>query len=309
MSNALATLPPAPRVAAALDWKPGRERGQILDVLIRLVKYKPLGLAGAIILLILLMVAVLAHVLAPYGYNELSLSARLSAPSAAHLLGTDNTGRDVLSRVIWGGRISLTVGLIGALLHVLVGFAVGASSGFYGGKFDTLIQRVVDGIQAFPSLLLYLTIMSVVGQSLVALIAVLGISSGVYGSRTIRSAVIGIRGDTYVIAAQALGSSSARILLRHILPNVLPILLIEFTLAVGRLILAEAILSFLGLGIPPPFPSWGGMLSNSGQRYMLQAPWMALWPGLALGITVFSINMLGDALRDLLDPRLRSTTV
>jgi peptide/nickel transport system permease protein len=303
-------VPSAPgATASAAAWKPTRERRFIVDVLIRMVKYKPLGFISGVILLILLLAGVFASVLAPYGYNEISLAARLSPPSPAHWFGTDNNGRDVLSRVIYGAQISLTVGLAGAALHVIVGFVIGATSGFYGGKFDTLIQRLVDGIQAFPSLLLYLTIMSIVGGSLPALILVLGISSGVYGSRTIRSAVIGIRGNTYVEAANALGSSRQRTLIRHILPNVVPIMIIEFTLAVGRLILAEAILSFLGFGVPPPFPSWGGMLSNSGQRYMLQAPWMALWPGLALALAVFSINMFGDALRDLLDPRLRSSTI
>ena len=309
MSDAAVVPASSRRAGVAAGWKPTHQRALWLDVLVRLVKYKRLGLAGGIILLALLIVGVLAGVLAPYGYNDISLAARLSPPSPQHLFGTDNNGRDVFSRVLYGAQISLTVGLFGAALHVLVGFVVGATSGFYGGKFDTLIQRLVDGVQAFPSLLLYLTVMSFVGGSLVALVLVLGISSGIYGSRTIRSAVIGIRGNTYVDAARALGASNERLLLRHILPNVVPILIIEFTLAVGRLILAEAILSFLGFGVPPPFPSWGAMLSNSGQRYMLQAPWMAFWPGVALALAVFSINMLGDALRDLLDPRLRTSTV
>lgn len=308
MSNAV-VVPTSPSTAgAAARWKPSRDQPWV-DVLVRLVKHKPLGLVGGVILLAMLIIGALASVLAPYGYNEISLAARLSPPSPAHWFGTDNNGRDVLSRVIYGAQISLTVGLLGAVLHVLIAFLIGATSGFYGGKFDTLVQRVVDGVQAFPPLLLYLTIMSFMGGSLVALILVLGVSSGIYGSRTIRSAVIGIRDNTYVEAARALGSSSERLLLRHVLPNVVPLLIIEFTLAVGRLILAEAILSFLGFGVPPPFPSWGAMLSNSGQRYMLQAPWMALWPGVALALAVFSINMLGDALRDLLDPRLRSSTV
>jgi peptide/nickel transport system permease protein len=306
MSDALAV---STSVSTRVGWKPRRERSPWLDVLVRLVKYKPLGLAGGVILLAMLVIGALAGVLAPYGYNEISLASRLSPPSAAHWFGTDNNGRDVLSRVIYGAQISLTVGLVGALLHVVVAFLIGATSGFYGGKFDTIVQRVVDGVQAFPSLLLYLTIMSFMGGSVVALVLVLGVSSGIYGSRTVRSAVLSIRNNTYVDAARALGSSNRRLLLRHILPNVVPLLIIEFTLAVGRLILAEAILSFLGFGVPPPFPSWGAMLSNSGQRYMLQAPWMALWPGVALALAVFSINMLGDALRDLLDPRLRSSTV
>jgi peptide/nickel transport system permease protein len=309
MSDSFAVTAASPAGATPAAWKPSRERALWQDVLVRMVKYKPLGLIGGIILLALLVIGALAGVVAPYGYNDISLSARLSPPSPEHWFGTDNNGRDVLSRVIYGAQISLTVGMVGAALHVLMAFLVGATSGFYGGRFDTLTQRIVDGVQAFPSLLLYLTVMSFLGGNLVALVLVLGISSGIYGSRTIRSAVIGIRGNAYVDAARALGASNERLLVRHILPNIVAILIIEFTLAVGRLILAEAILSFLGFGVPPPFPSWGAMLSNSGQRYMLQAPWMALWPGVALALAVFSINMLGDALRDLLDPRLRSSTV
>jgi peptide/nickel transport system permease protein len=282
-----------------------RDRGWLVDILVRLVKEKPLGFVGGLIVLALLLIGLLANVLAPYGFNEMILADRLSPPSPAHPLGTDNTGRDLLSRLIYGARISMIVGLFGAALHVLVGFLVGATTGFAGGKVDTAVQRVVDAIQCFPSLILYLTVMAVVGQGLVPVVLVLGISSGIYGSRTIRGSVIGIRHNTYVEAASAIGSTSGRTLLRHILPNIMPILIIEFTLAVGRMITAEAMLSFLGFGVPPPNPSWGGMLSDSGRRFMLQAPWMALWPGLALAIAVYGVNMLGDALRDLWDPRLR----
>ncbi len=214
-------------------------------------------------------------------------------------------GRDLLSRIIYGARISMIVGLAGAALHVVIGFLVGAVSGFYGGRYDTIVQRFVDALQCFPSLILYLTIMAVIGQGLVPVVLVLGISSGFYGSRTIRSAVIGIKQNVYVEAATAVGASVPRILWKHILPNVMPVLIIEFTLAVGRMIISEAMLSFLGFGIPPPLPSWGGMLSGSGRRFMLQAPWMVLWPGLALAIVVYGVNMLGDAVRDLWDPRLR----
>lgn len=278
---------------------------QLVDVLIRLVTEKRIGLLGGIIVLVLLLTGILADVLAPYGFNEIMLADRLGPPSAAHWLGADNTGRDLLSRIIYGARISMIVGLAGAALHVIVGCAVGATTGFYGGKFDTIVQRFVDGIQCFPSLVLYLTVMAVVGQGLLPVVLVLGISSGIYGSRTIRSAVLGIKHNTYVLAAEAIGSGKVRTLMRHILPNIAPILIIEFTLAVGRMIIAEAMLSFLGFGVPPPIPSWGGMLSDSGRRYMLQAPWMALWPGLALAVAVYGVNMLGDALRDLWDPRLR----
>jgi peptide/nickel transport system permease protein len=282
-----------------------RRRGLVVDVLIRLVKEKPIGLVGGLIVLALFITGILADALAPYGFNEMVLADRLSPPSGAHFLGTDNTGRDLLSRLIYGARISMIVGLAGAGLHVLVGFLIGATTGLYGGKLDTAVQRLVDAIQCFPSLILYLTVMAVVGQGLVPVVLVLGISSGVYGSRTIRSAVIGIRNNTYVLAAKAIGSRTSRTLVQHILPNIMPILIIEFTLAVGRMIISEAMLSFLGFGVPPPTPSWGGMLSDSGRRYMLQAPWMALWPGLALAVAVYGVNMLGDALRDLWDPRLR----
>jgi peptide/nickel transport system permease protein len=279
--------------------------GPVVDVLIRLVKEKPIGMLGGLIVLALFVTGILADVLAPYGFNEMVLADRLSAPSSVHWLGTDNTGRDLLSRLVYGARISMIVGLAGAGLHVLVGFVIGATTGLYGGKLDTAVQRVVDAIQCFPSLILYLTVMAVVGQGLVPVVLVLGISSGVYGSRTIRSAVIGIRHNTYVLAAKAIGARTSRTLVHHILPNIMPVLIIEFTLAVGRMIISEAMLSFLGFGVPPPTPSWGGMLSDSGRRYMLQAPWMALWPGLALAVAVYGVNMLGDALRDLWDPRLR----
>ena len=309
MSDTLAVSTPGEQAAAPEGRQPAAQRSALVDVVVRLARYKPLGFAGGLVVLVLLFVGIFANFLAPYGFNDMSLAQRLSAPSAAHLLGTDNTGRDVLSRIIYGARISMTVGLAGAAIHVVMGFLIGATTGFYGGKLDMVIQRIVDGIQAFPTLVLYLTVMSVVGQGLLPLVLVLGLSSSIYGSRTIRSAVLGVKENTYIHAAVAMGATRGRMLVNHVLPNVVPVLIIEFTLAVGRMILAEAMLSFLGFGVPPPFPSWGGMLSNSGQRYMLQAPWMALWPGVALALAVFSINMLGDALRDILDPRLRSTMV
>ena len=282
-----------------------KRRGFLADMFVRLVKEKPLGLVGGIIILILLLTGIFANFIAPFGYNDMTLSARLNSPSAAHLLGTDNLGRDLLSRIIYGARVSVIVGLAGAALEVFFAFLVGGISGFYGGKVDLIIQRLVETLQCFPSLIIYLTVMAIVGQGLVSVIMVLGISSGILGSRTIRSAVLGIKENVYVEAAEATGSRVSRILLSHIMPNIMPVIIIQFTLGVGRMILAEASLSFLGFGIPPPTPSWGGMLSGAGRQYMLQAPWMALWPGLALALTVYGINILGDALRDLWDPRLR----
>lgn len=282
-----------------------KRHGMVADVLIRLVKEKPLGLVGGIIVLVMFLAGIFANFLAPYGYNEQVLQDRLSPPSATHLLGTDNLGRDMLSRIIYGARISMIVGLGGAAISLIVGFLVGGLSGYFGGKFDILFQRFVDAIQCFPSLILYLVVLAIVGQGMVPVILVLGVTTGFMASRTIRSAVMGIKGNMYIQAADAIGTRTRNIILRHILPNIMPVLLIGFTLTVGSMILSEAMLSFLGFGIPPPTPSWGGMLQGSGRRYMLQAPWMALWPGLALALAVYGINMLGDALRDLWDPRLR----
>ncbi len=290
---------------SGFSFQPTSSRGPMADMFVRLIREKPLGLIGAIIVLLLLFTGIFADFLAPYGYNDMTLSLRLTPPGSTYILGGDNMGRDLLSRVIFGARISMIVGLAGAALHVAVGTLVGAVSGFYGGAFDTAVQRFVDALQCFPSLILYLTIMAVIGQGLVPVILVLGVSSGIFGSRTIRSAVMSIKENVYVEAARAVGSPVRRIMWRHIIPNITPILIIEFTLAVGRMIITEAMLSFLGFGIPPPMPSWGGMLSGSGRRFMEQAPWMALWPGLALALAVYGINMLGDAVRDLWDPRLR----
>ena len=306
MSKILANISPSVMAEGFPEKRDEEKRhGLLADVIIRLVKEKPLGLIGGIIVLALFLTGIFANFLAPYGYNDMILIDRLSPPSAAHLLGTDNMGRDMLSRIIYGARISMIVGLAGAAISAVVGFLVGGVSGYFGGKFDMIFQRFVDAIYCFPSLILYLAVLAIVGQGMVPVILVLGITTGFHASRTIRSAVFGIKENMYVQAANAIGTRTRNVLLRHILPNIMPILIIGFTLTVGSMILSEAMLSFLGFGIPPPTPSWGGMLQGSGRRYMLQAPWMALWPGLALALAVYGINMLGDALRDLWDPRLR----
>lgn len=305
MSESFRTASPGALGTTLEEQAATRARGFLVDVLIRLVKEKPLGLVGGIIVLVLLVTGIFAGLLAPYGFNESVPGARLSPPSAAHIMGGDNLARDVLSRVIYGARISMIVGLTGAALGVVIAFFVGGVTGYFGGKLDLIVQRFVDTLQAFPNLILYLTIMAVVGPGLPQLILVLGVTFGVVASRTQRSAVIAIKENVYVHAANAIGARTRTILFRHILPNIMPVMIIQFTLAVGNMILAESTLSFLGFGIPPPQPSWGGMLSGSGRRFMLAAPWMALFPGLALAITVYGVNMLGDALRDLWDPRLR----
>jgi peptide/nickel transport system permease protein len=278
----------------------------MVEFIIRLIKEKPLGLVGLIIVITLLFAGIFSELLAPYGYNEIILSDRLDGPSATHLLGCDNLGRDLLSRIIFGARISMIVALAGSAISTSVSFMVGAISGFLGGKYDMTVQRFVDAWMCFPPLVLYLIVMSILGPGLLQVILVLGISMGLGGaSRVNRSAVIRIKEDVYFEAARAIGVPTWTILMRHVLPNILPIMIIGFSTGLGGFILAEASLSFLGFGIPPPVPSWGGMLSGTGRQYMLQAPWMALWPGLFLAIVVYGVNMLGDAVRDLFDPRLR----
>jgi peptide/nickel transport system permease protein len=282
-----------------------KRRSLIVDLLIRLVKEKPLGTLGGVIVLLLFITGIFANFLAPYDFNEFIAGSFLKAPSAQHILGTDNVGRDILSRIIYGARVSMIVGLSAASIDVLVATIIGSLSGFIGGKFDLVVQRFVDAFMCFPGLILLVVLMSLLGSGMLQVILVLGFVWGIGGSRIVRGAVIGIKENVYVEAARAIGCSTWKLMTQHILPNIMAPIIILFTIAVGGIILAEASLSFLGYGIPPPTPSWGGMLSGAGRYYMLLAPWMVIWPGLALTIVVFGINMLGDAMRDLLDPRLR----
>ena len=282
-----------------------KRRSRLADFFTRLVREKPLGTISGIIVLMLIFVAIFADVLMPYTYDKLNLVDRLQGASARHLLGTDQLGRDLLSRLIVGARISLTVGLAATALNVLVAVLVGGASGFIGGKLDLGVQRFVDAWMAFPGLLLLLTIMSIAGQGLLQIIVVLGIAGGIGGSRVVRGAVIGIKENDYFLAARAIGSTGAATLVRHVLPNIMAPIIIIFTINIGGVIISEASLSFLGFGLPIEVPSWGGMLSREGRRFMEQAPWLALWPGLCLTTVVYCFNMLGDAMRDLLDPRLR----
>jgi peptide/nickel transport system permease protein len=257
------------------------------------------------IVLLLILVAIFADVLAPYGYMKVHPADMLQGSSARYLLGTDQLGRDFLSRLILGARLSLVVGLAATALNVVVAVLIGGISGFIGGKFDLVMQRFVDAWMAFPGLLILLTVMSIVGRGLPQIIVVLGISGGIAASRIVRSAVIGVKENDYFLAARAVGTPTSQILLRHVLPNIMATVIIIFSINIGGVIMAEASLSFLGFGLPAQIPSWGGMLSREGREYMEMAPWLALWPGLALTIVVYSFNMFGDAMRDLLDPRLR----
>ena len=282
-----------------------KRRSRLADFFIRLVREKPLGTVGGIIVLILIFVAIFADSLARFPYDEVNILDRMQGPSAEYLLGTDQLGRDLLTRLIVGARISLTVGLAATALNVVVAVLVGGASGFIGGKLDLGVQRFVDAWMAFPGLLLLLTVMSIVGSGLLQMIVVLGIAGGIGTSRVVRGAVIGIKENDYFLAARAIGSHSAATLIRHVLPNIAAPVIIIFTINIGGVIISEASLSFLGFGLPIQVPSWGGMLSREGREFMVLAPRLALWPGLCLTIVVYCFNMFGDAVRDLLDPRLR----
>ena len=284
-----------------------RRPGWLADFLARMVKEQPLGIGGGIIVVIFIFVAIFADVLAPHGFLEVHLRDRLQGSSAQYPLGTDQLGRDFLSRVIYGARLSIAVGLAATSLNVVVALLLGGTSGFLGGKFDLAVQRFVDAWMAFPGLLILLTIMSLVGRGVTQIIVVLGIAGGIGGSRVVRGAVVGIKENVYFQAAEAIGSSRWTAFVRHVLPNIMPVVIIIFSINIGGVMIAEASLSFLGFGLPPTVPSWGGLLSREGREYMEQAPWLAVWPGLCLTIVVFSLNMFGDAVRDLLDPRLRGS--
>ena len=282
-----------------------KRRSRRIDFLSRLVREKPLGTFGGIIVLLLLFCGIFADVLAPYPMKEPHMYDRLTGPSWKYLLGTDQLGRDMLSRIIYGARVSVIIGLSATSVNMVVALLIGTTTGFFGGKLDIVVQRFVDAWMAFPGLLILITVMSLVGQGQLQTILVLGISGGIGGSRISRSAVIGIKENVYFQAAKAIGSPPLRTILRHVLPNIMAPMIVIFTVTIGGVIMAEASLSFLGFGLPPDVASWGGMLSREGRQHMETAPWLALWPGLALTLVVYGINMFGDALRDLLDPRLR----
>ena len=298
-----------------------RERGTpgALDLLRRLVREKPLGFIGGLIVLLFIVMAAGAPLIAPYGPEQLGAGARLAAPTIGHPFGTDNLGRDVFSRVVHGAQVSMTIGFGAVAMSVLISLAIGVISGFFGGWFDMLFQRVVDAFMAFPALVFLIAVGAIFANSqipglpvqglfstkVISLIIELGILFGVGNSRVVRSATISVSNSTYLEAARASGASNPRLILVHVVPNVLPPVITLATLGLGAIILVESALEFLGLGVPPDQVTWGKMLNTEARAFMLQAPWLAIFPGLALSMAVFGFNMLGDALRDLLDPRLR----
>ena len=286
-------------------------RGWRLPALARTVlrfgRRKPLGAIGGVIVLALLVMAIFADRIAPYAYDQSIPAARTKPPSAQFWMGTDNLSRDVWSRVVYGARISVTVGFATVALATLMATAVGVSSAYLGGVYDIVVQRVVDAWMSFPALVVILSLMAALGPGLPNLIFALSILGAATASRVIRGSTLSVMANPYVEAARALGAGHVRIVTVYVLPNVMATIIILSTIGLGTVILAESALSFLGFGIPPPYPSWGAMLSGSGRSYMYHAPWMALFPSAAISLAVFGFNMLGDALRDVLDPRLRGS--
>jgi peptide/nickel transport system permease protein len=271
----------------------------------RFCRRKPLGALGGAIVFVLIGMALFAPWLTQYAYDETIRGARMRPPGAQFWLGTDNLGRDLWSRVVYGARISVTVGFGAVLIANGLAAVIGITSGYLGGKYDICVQRVVDAWQSFPFLVVILSVMAVLGPGLLNVVIALGVLGAANASRVIRGVTISVVQNVYVESARALGAGHLRIMVRHILPNVAATIIVLATIGLGAFILAESALSFLGFGVPPPYPSWGAMLSGSGRSFFYDAPWMAIYPGLAISLAVFGFNMLGDALRDVLDPRLR----
>ena len=297
--------PVAPKAPAAAQRAPASLLRQTLS---RLFREKKLGAVGLIIVVLFLLVGIFADVLATHDMFEQNVPRRLEGPSSDYPLGTDQFGRDVYSRVVQGARISMLVGIAASLVAVAVATVFGLLLGYFGGVADLIGQRVVDAVQAFPWLFLIITVMSLLGPGIPQVIIVLGVPWGIVNIRTVRSVVLSVKETPYVEAARATGAGTLRILARHVAPQLVAPMIVLFTVSVGGNILAEASVSFLGFGIPPPTPSWGGMLSGTGRAFMFDAPWMVIWPGLALATVVYAINMFGDAVRDLLDPKLRGAS-
>jgi len=276
----------------------------MIATLPRFFKEKPLGATGATIFMLMIVVAILAPWITPESPTATDVAGRLAAPSLAHLLGTDELGRDVLSRLIYGTQMSMLVGVTTTLLGATIGALIGVVSGYLGGRVDMTIQRIMDIIMAFPQLILAISIMAVLGSSVINVIIAIAIPSIPRANRVVRSVAISVKEFQYIEAAKAVGAKSARIIFRHILPNCLASYLIMATAQLGSAIMVEASLSFLGLGVPPPHPSWGRSLSES-MTYYYQNPLLAIFPGLAISTALFAANMFGDALRDIWDPRLK----
>jgi peptide/nickel transport system permease protein len=264
------------------------------------------GAFGGLIIIMLLLMALLADVIAPFRYDEFNIPERLQSPSWNHLFGTDNQGRDVFSRVVYGARTSVYTGFGALALTTLVATAIGIYSAYYGGIVDLFFQRLVDIWQAFPGLIFIIFVVAIAGPGTTTLIISIGLLFASRTSRLVRSQALAVKAQPYTESARVVGAPNSRIIFFHILPNVVPIILISASVQIGAVILLESSLAFLGYGTPPPFPSWGRMLQEA-QRDTISNPHLAIFPGLAIALVVYAFNMFGDALRDTFDPRMRGS--
>ena len=286
---------PMSEIGEAETWK---------DQVKTLIRQNKLAAASAVLILLIILAAVFAPFVAPYDHLAQSLTDRLQTPSMAHWLGTDELGRDVLSRIIFGARISLTIGLVPTLISMAIGTVLGLCAGVYGGKVDFVIMRLADVMLAFPSLLLAMLVMNTMGGGLINIFIALSLINWASTARVVRSQTLSLKEKEYVEAARSIGVSRWTIMFRHILPNCLPSLIVLFTLNIPSAILSEASLSFLGVGAQPPSASWG-LMAVRGKKYLFSEPWLCIAPSVAIMIVVLAFNFLGDGLRDVLDPSLK----
>ena len=306
-------LPPAQAVEIAVPRAPLHI--SIKNGVFSFVRRKPLGAIGAFILILAVLMAVLAPVLATFPPKEVHVTSKYAAPGAeattangkTYWLGSDQLGRDTWSRLVYGARISLYVSLISVGIGVTIGALIGVISAYFGGVFDLIVQRLVDAMMAFPAIILALAIVAVAGASLQNVVLALVIILIPGSSRIVRSQALAIKERDFILASRSIGAGDWRIIARHVIPNCMAPYIVFATANLGYAIVVEAALSFLGVGTPPDIPSWGGMLSFAGQRYVEVSPWLVVFPSIAVSIAVFGFNLLGDALRDVLDPRLRGS--
>lgn len=296
MIGAAARVPVLVRPQGWAGWAP-----------VRALRRKPLGAVAATLILAMVLVALLADLLTPYDINDSFAGKALAPPFGEFLLGTDHFARDILTRIIHGARVSLAVGVGAVAVGITLGALVGLISGYAEGKLDLAIQRVMDAQLSFPNIILALAIVAIVGPGLFNVILAIAVVLVPECNRVVRGTVLSAKQQVYVEAARCIGGGTVRILWRHLLPNVAAPIMVIASLGLARAILTEANLSFLGVGLPKTIPSWGGMLSDEARRYLLAQPWLAVWPALAVSVAILSWNLLGDALRDLLDPRLRGS--
>jgi peptide/nickel transport system permease protein len=292
LAHATASAELSPRLTAA-------------EEVAKFIRTKPIGAAGALIILGMLVLALFAELLAPYGPYDSDYGQQFARPSAEHWFGTDEFGRDVMSRIMYGARIALLVGFSASFSGCTIGALLGVISAYWGGRVDLLLERLMDILLAFPQLILALAIASILGPAVQNVVIAILIPIIPRVARVVRSAALSVKENVYVEAVQALGASRPRVILQHIIPNVMAPYIIMVTAQLGAAILAEAALSYLGLGVAEPKPSWGLMLSGSAPSYAEKAPWIALFPGIAISLGVFGFNLFGDSLRDALDPKLR----